>query len=285
MKGIILAGGTGSRLFPLTFCVCKQLLPVYDKPMIYYPLSTLISLEIYDILIISDSRNLEIIRSLLGDGSAIGISLSYLPQDKPNGIAEAFIIGERFIGDDDVCLILGDNFFLGDMTRIMAPGASEKKATVLGVLSDCPEKYGVALLDHENNVTEIQEKPKNPKSNLIIPGLYIYRGGVSGYAKTLRPSARNELEITDLNNLYIGQKELQCCVLEDLVWYDLGNPDDLLAAATFVKEKQDATGRYIGCIEQEAIAMGRITKEELSQRSGSCWGSKYGQYLQRLGVE
>lgn len=285
MKGIVLAGGIGSRLLPLTSCMCKQLLPVYDKPMIYYPLSTLISLGIYDILIISDSNNLSMIQNLLGDGSTLGIALSYLPQNEPNGIAEAFVIGEHFIGDDDVCLILGDNFFFGDMKQIESLRTSGNKATVFGVLSNYPEKYGVAVLDHQNNVTKILEKPKNPRSNLIVPGLYIYRGGVSEYAKTLKPSARNELEITDLNNLYITQRELQCCVLKDMVWYDLGNPDDILAAAAFVKEKQDATGCYIGCIEQTAYAMGRITKKEVSEKAKMYRNSKYGQYLEQLVVE
>lgn len=286
MKGIILAGGTGSRLRPLTLYMGKQLLPIYDKPMIYYPLSTLISLEILDILIISDQCNLEIIKNLLGDGRDMGLSLSYMVQNAPNGISEAFIIGEDFIGDDDVCLILGDNFFFGDMNSVVQEKlTSEKKATILGIPSPCPHNYGVVVFDQHKNIVTIEEKPSIPKSNYIVPGIYFYKRGVSEYAKKLKPSYRGELEITDLNNMYIDQGELQCIILTNMIWYDMGNPADIHAVATFVKAKQDESGHCIGCIEEAAYQKGWISQREVLAKARMYRNSTYGQYLERLAGE
>ena len=269
MKGIILAGGSGSRLFPLTKYVSKQLLPIYDKPMIYYPLSTLMLGGIREILIISDEQNINAYKKLFGNGSQFGINLSYCVQQKPNGIAEAFILGEEFIGNDNVTLILGDNIFHGEnLQKLICSSiniANNGKSVIVGHKVPDPERYGVAVIENEK-VVEIQEKPNDPKSDVAIVGLYFYTNDVISKAKQLKPSERGELEITDLNNLYIKDKLMEVSLMEEgFTWLDTGTFDSLHKASTFVKLLQKTSNYRLGLIDEIAFLNNFISKEQLKK--------------------
>ncbi len=285
MKGIILAGGSGTRLYPLTRAISKQLLPVYDKPAIYYPLSTLMLAGIKDILIISTPRDLPLIENLLKDGSDFGVKFSYAKQEKPNGIAEAFIIGEKFIGSDSVCLILGDNLFYGhNQTGLLEAASNLKKgACVFGYSVKDPERYGVVEFDDKGKVISIEEKPKNPKSNWAVTGLYFYDNSVVDIAKNLKPSARGELEITDVNKKYIQAGTMQLKLMgRGFTWLDTGTYDSLLTASNFVQTIEKRQGLKIACLEEIAYSKGFINKEELLKIAENCPGSEYRQYLKEL---
>ena len=269
MKGIILAGGSGSRLFPLTKYVSKQLLPIYDKPMIYYPLSTLMLGGIREILIISDDQNINAYKKLFGNGSQFGINLSYCVQQKPNGIAEAFILGEEFIGNDNVTLILGDNIFHGEnLQKLICSSvniANNGKSVIVGHKVPDPERYGVAVIEDEK-VVEIQEKPNDPKSDVAIVGLYFYTNDVISKAKQLKPSERGELEITDLNNLYIKDNLMEVSLMEEgFTWLDTGTFDSLHKASTFVKLLQKTSNYRLGLIDEIAFLNNFISKEQLKK--------------------
>ncbi len=269
MKGIILAGGSGSRLFPLTKYVSKQLLPIYDKPMIYYPLSTLMLGGIREILIISDEQNINAYKKLFGNGSQFGIDLSYCVQQKPNGIAEAFILGEEFIGNDNVTLILGDNIFHGEnLQKLICSSiniANNGKSVIVGHKVPDPERYGVAVIEDEK-VVEIQEKPNDPKSDVAIVGLYFYTNDVISKAKYLKPSERGELEITDLNNLYIKENLMEVSLMEEgFTWLDTGTFDSLHKASTFVKLLQKTSNYRLGLIDETAFLNNFISKEQLKK--------------------
>lgn len=269
MKGIILAGGSGSRLFPLTKYVSKQLLPIYDKPMIYYPLSTLMLGGIREILIISDEQNINAYKKLFGNGSQFGINLSYCVQQKPNGIAEAFILGEEFIGNDNVTLILGDNIFHGEnLQKLICSSiniANNGKSVIVGHKVPDPERYGVAVIEDEK-VVEIQEKPNDPKSDVAIVGLYFYTNDVISKAKQLKPSERGELEITDLNNLYIKDNLMEVSLMEEgFTWLDTGTFDSLHKASTFVKLLQKTSNYRLGLIDEIAFLNNFISKEQLKK--------------------
>lgn len=269
MKGIILAGGSGSRLFPLTKYVSKQLLPIYDKPMIYYPLSTLMLGGIREILIISDEQNINAYKKLFGNGSQFGINLSYCVQQKPNGIAEAFILGEEFIGNDNVTLILGDNIFHGEnLQKLICSSiniANNGKSVIVGHKVPDPERYGVAVIEDEK-VVEIQEKPNDPKSDVAIVGLYFYTNDVISKAKQLKPSERGELEITDLNNLYIKDNLMEVSLMEEgFTWLDTGTFDSLHKASTFVKLLQKTSNYRLGLIDEVAFLNNFISKEQLKK--------------------
>jgi len=285
MKGIILAGGAGTRLHPLTQVVSKQLLPVYDKPMIYYPLSVLLLAGIKDILIISTPEDLPNFRKLFGDGSQLGIALSYEEQPSPDGLAQAFIIGEEFIGKEDVCLILGDNIFFGaGFQKLLQEAATavkgEEKATVFGYYVDDPERYGVADFDTSGNVLSIEEKPSNPKSNYAVVGLYFYPNSVVEIAKNVKPSARGELEITSVNNAYLEHKKLKMQIMSrGYAWLDTGTHEALTEATEFVKTIEKRTGLKIGCIEEVAYRKGFINKEQLTKLALPLQKSGYGDYL------
>lgn len=285
MKGIVLAGGSGTRLYPLTKAISKQIMPVYDKPMIYYPLSVLMLAGINEILIISTPRDLPVFQELLGSGEQIGLKLSYALQEQPRGLAEAFIIGEEFIGDDRVALVLGDNIFYGQSfsSTLKKVVEREEGATVFGYYVKNPEEYGVAEFDAEMNVISIEEKPEHPKSNYAIPGLYFYDNDVIEIAKTITPSARGELEITSVNNEYLNRETLSVETLgRGFAWLDTGNHDMLLAAADFVSAFQKRQGLYISCIEEIAYKRGFIDKEQLVKLAQPLLKTDYGKYLMEI---
>ena len=288
MKGIILAGGSGTRLYPATLCTCKQLLPIYDKPLIYYPLSTLMLAGIRDILIISTPRDLKAFMLLLRNGLHLGINLSYKEQSEPNGIAEAFIIGKEFIGNDPVCLILGDNIFYGHgLTDLLSNSINRIRtgggAIVFGYYVNDPERYGVVEIDKNGVALSIEEKPRVPKSNYAITGLYFYDNTVIDIAKNLKPSQRGELEITDINKVYLKWGRLRMEVMgRGLAWLDTGTHESLLEASTFVEVVEKRQGLKIACLEEIAYLMGFITKQDLKSLADSLGKSQYGQYLLNL---
>ena len=285
MKGIVLAGGKGTRLYPMTQVVSKQLLPIYDKPMIYYPLSVLLLAEIKDILIISTPADLPIYERLLGDGSRFGVKFSYQVQNKPKGLAEAFILGEKFIGDDSVCLILGDNIFYGqDFTRILNTAKQRMVgATIFGYPVKEPSAFGVVEFDKDKKVLSIEEKPAKPKSNFAVPGLYFYDNKVISIAKNIEPSARGELEITAVNNVYLKRGELQVSLLgRGMAWLDTGTPEGMLKASEYVEAVQSRQGFYISCLEEIAWRRGFITTEQLRQIGEELKMTDYGKYLLSL---
>lgn len=285
MKGIILAGGKGTRLYPMTKAVSKQLLPIYDKPLIYYPLSILLLASIRDVLIISTPEDTPVYEKLLGDGSQLGVSLSYKVQDTPRGLADAFILGEEFIGNDSVCLVLGDNVFYGSsMTTILRKAMEENKgATIFGYPVKDPRSFGVVEFDKDRNVIGIEEKPENPKSNYAVPGLYFYDNRVVEIAKEVKPSARGEIEITAVNNAYLEKGELKVKLFNrGFAWLDTGTPGGMLKAAEFVEAVQDGQGFYVSCIEEIAWRRGFISTEQLKSIGENLKMTDYGQYLLAL---
>ena len=291
MKGIILAGGSGTRLYPITKGISKQLAPIYDKPMIYYPLSILMLSGIREVLIISTPTDLPRFKELLGDGRDIGMEFSYIEQPSPDGLAQAFLLGEEFIGDDDVCLILGDNIFYGQgLTKLLAASVdnAQKKsnATVFGYYVKDPERYGVAEFDNSGNVISIEEKPKEPKSNYAVVGLYFYPNDVVKKAKLVKPSDRGELEITTLNQLYLEEKRLKVELMgRGYAWLDTGTHESLLEASNFIQTIENRQGLKVACIEEIAYEMGYITKEKLLELAKPLSKNQYGQYMIRRAQE
>ncbi len=281
-KGIILAGGSGTRLYPVTKSISKQIIPVYDKPMIYYPLSVLMLAGIREILIISTPQDLHLYQNLFEDGSSLGLKLSYAEQPSPDGLAQAFIIGEEFIGDSNVALVLGDNIYYGyQFSQTLAEAAKvEGEAVVFGYYVNDPERYGVAEFDSNGNVLSLEEKPVSPKSNYAVTGLYFYPNDVVGKAKGLKPSKRGELEITDLNSLYLDEKRLQLTKLgRGTAWLDTGTHDSLLQASNFIATIENRQGLKVSCIEEIAFKRGYINKEQLLKLAEPLSKNEYGQYL------
>ena len=291
MKGIILAGGSGTRLYPITKGISKQLMPIYDKPMIYYPLSVLMLAGIQEILIISTPYDLPSFKRLLGDGTQWGVQFSYAEQPSPDGLAQAFIIGKEFIGNDSVCLVLGDNIFYGaGFTGLLKNSVIEaeqnNKATVFGYYVNDPERYGVATFDENNNCTSIEEKPQNPQSNYAVVGLYFYPNSVVQVAQAIKPSARGELEITSVNQHYLAQNKLKVQTLQrGFAWLDTGTHESLFEASAFIETVEKRQGLKIACIEEIAYLNGWLTKEQLISLAQPMIKNQYGQYLLHLAQE
>ena len=283
-KGIVLAGGSGTRLYPLTIAISKQIMPVYDKPMIYYPISVLMEAGIREILIISTPRDVVTFQSLLGDGSKWGMKFEYKVQEKPNGLAEAFIIGEDFIGDDDVAMILGDNMFYGShLPEILKRANEREEATIFGYYVKDPRRYGVVEIDKQGNAVSIEEKPEEPKSNYAVPGLYFYTNDVIEIAKTIKPSARGELEITSVNDEYMKMGKLKVEKLgSGMAWFDTGTHDALIETASFVQTIEKRQGIQVCCPEEIAYKQGWITSEQLEELSKIYMKTEYGKYLKDL---
>jgi glucose-1-phosphate thymidylyltransferase len=285
MKGIILAGGSGTRLYPLTSYINKHLLPVYDKPMIYYPLTTLMLAGIRDILIISNQKDIELFKKLLGDGSHLGLTLCYVAQPNPGGLAEAFLLGEGFIGSDNVCLILGDNIFYGNGLVELLQRARDKfrHATVFSYYVEAPERYGVVSFDNAGRAVDIEEKPKVPKSNYAVTGLYFYDNCVVDIAKSLKPSSRGELEITDVNKAYLNQNKLDVIQIHrGIAWLDAGTHESLLSASHYFSVLEKRQGLKIACPEEIAWRCGYITDDELGNLANSCANAAYCKYLLKV---
>lgn len=285
MKGIILAGGSGTRLYPLTKAISKQILPIYDKPMIYYPLSVLLLANIKEILIISTPTDIHLFENLLGDGGHLGISIQYKIQPSPDGLAQAFLLGEEFLGNDSCCLVLGDNIFYGYNFSKLLVEASEIKqgAAVFGYYVNDPERYGVAEFDEKGNVLSIEEKPKVPKSNYAVTGLYFYDNTVVEKAKKVKPSSRGELEITDLNKIYLEEKTLSVKLLgRGMAWLDTGTHQSMLQASNFVESIEERQGLKVACLEEIAFRKGYITKDQVIELAKPLLKNQYGQYLMKI---
>mgnify|MGYP005834616905 CR=1 FL=1 len=288
MKGIILAGGSGTRLYPITHVISKQILPVYDKPMIYYPLSVLMLAGIREIMIISTPRDLPLFMELLGDGSSLGLKFSYTQQPSPGGLAQAFILGENFIGSDTVCMILGDNIFYGHGfgNTLQETAGLKKGACIFGYYVNDPERYGVVEFNNRREPVSIEEKPAKPKSNYAVTGLYFYDNTVCAKARSLKPSTRGELEITDLNRLYLEEGTLQVRLMgRGMAWLDTGTCESLLQASNFIATLEQRQGLKASCIEEIAFKMGFITAEQLIKLAGLYHNSQYGRYLLRIAGE
>jgi glucose-1-phosphate thymidylyltransferase len=288
MKGIVLAGGSGTRLYPITKSISKQIIPVYDKPMIYYPVSILLLAGIKEILIISTPQDIHLYQNLLGDGSSLGVRFEYAIQPSPDGLAQAFLIGEEFIGDDSVCMVLGDNIFYGYNLSNMLKEAAQLKdgAIVFGYYVNDPERYGVAEFDKNGKVLSLEEKPANPKSNYAVTGLYFYGNDVVQKAKSLKPSARGELEITDLNKLYLAEGRLNVQLMgRGVAWLDTGTHDSLLEASNFIATIQNRQGLQVACLEEIAYNYGYINREQLLKLAEPLKKNFYGQYLIKIADE